>query len=273
MNCMVLILSNTLQANFDKNRIMNRNPLLKFFVKEYRKKIAKQLFIEANGVVKRGLFEGMHLGKEIHWGKADVASKIFGFYESEIVELIKDKHYESLVNLGAADGYYPIGMLMQKMIRHAYCFEENPLGAKYINANAKLNRLDVSISIYGRADSQFYKQLPEGIFGRNNLVLCDIEGGEFDLFTDEVIGAFSQSSFIIEIHDFKFDDGKKRRQKLIDAFKNFDIEMVKSKPKQWSDIDQITELGDNDRALVCSEGRRVLGEWLVAIPRKTDYGT
>jgi len=56
---------------------------------------------------------------------------------------------------------------------------------------------------------------------------------------------------------------------LMDAFKDFDVEMVQSKPKQWSDIDQITVLGDNDRALVCSEGRRVLGEWLVAIPRKT----
>ena len=251
---------------------MSRNPLLKFFVKEYRKKIAKQLFIEANGIVKRGLFEGMHLGKEIHWGKADVASKIFGLYESEVIEFIKDKHYKSLINLGAADGYYPIGMLMKKKVNHAYCFEGNPLGKKYITKNAKLNRLNGDISIYGRADSQFYKQLPDGVIGGNNLVLCDIEGGEFDLFTDEVISVFSQSSFIIEIHDFKFDDGKNKRKALIDSFKDFDIEMVKSRPKQWSDIDQITELSDNDRALVCSEGRRVLGEWLVATPRKQSMG-
>ena len=251
---------------------MSRNPLLKFFVKEYRKRIAKQLFMEANGIVKRGLFEGMHLGEEIHWGKADVASKIFGLYESEVIEFIKDKHYKSLINLGAADGYYPIGILMKKMAKHAYCFEENPLGAKYINANAKLNRLNGDISIYGRADSQFYKQLPDGVIGGNNLVLCDIEGGEFDLFTDEVISVFSQSSFIIEIHDFKFDDGKNKRKALIDSFKDFDIEMVKSRPKRWSDIDQITELSDNDRALVCSEGRRVLGEWLVATPRKQSMG-
>ena len=251
---------------------MSKYLLLKIFVKEYRKKIAKQLFIEANGIVKRGLFEGMHLGEEIHWGKADVASKIFGLYESEVMEFIKDKHYKSLINLGAADGYYPIGMLMQRMISHAYCFEENPLGAKYINENAKLNRLNGDISIYGRADSQFYKQLPEGVVGGNNLVLCDIEGGEFDLFTDEVISSFSQSSFIIEIHDFKFDDGKNKRKALIDSFKDFDVEMVKSRPKQWSDIDQITELSDNDRALVCSEGRRVLGEWLVATPRKQSMG-
>ncbi len=252
---------------------MSRNPLLKFFVKEYRKKIAKQLFIEANGIVKRGLFEGMHLGEEIHWGKADVASKIYGLYESEVMEFIKDNHYESLVNLGAADGYYPIGMLLKKRVSHAYCFEENPLGKKYITENAKLNRLDGAISIYGRADSQFYKQLPEAVASGNNLVLCDIEGGEFELFTDQVISAFSQSTFIIEVHDFKFDDGQNKREALIDCFKDFDVEMVKSRPKQWSDIDQITALSDNDRALVCSEGRRVLGEWLVAIPRKTEHGT
>lgn len=248
---------------------MSKNPLLKFFVKEYRKKIARRLFDEANGIVDRGPFKGMHLGEEIHWGKADVAAKIYGLYESEVLDIIKDKTFDSLVNLGAADGYYPIGMLMKKMIDHAYCFEENPLGTKYINENAKLNHLDGGISMYGRADSQFHNQLPKGIAGGNNLLLCDIEGGEFDLFTDEVISAFKQSTFIIEIHDFKFDNGKDRRQVLMDAFKDFDVEMVQSKPKQWSDISQITALGDNDRALVCSEGRRVLGEWLVAIPRKT----
>jgi hypothetical protein len=155
---------------------------------------------------------------------------------------------------------------MHKMIKHAYCFEENPLGEKYINENAKLNHLNGGISMFGRADSQFHNQLPEGIAGGNNLLLCDIEGGEFDLFTDEVIGAFNQSTFVIEIHDFKFDDGKNKRQTLIDVFKDFNVEMVQSKPKQWSDIDQITALGDNDRALVCSEGRRVLGEWLIATP-------
>ena len=104
------------------------------------------------------------------------------------------------------------------------------------------------------------------------LMKINIEGGEFDLFTDEVISAFSESSFIIEIHDFKFDDGKNKRKALIDSFKDFDVEMVKSRPKQWSDIDQITALSDNDRALVCSEGRRVLGEWLVATPRKQSMG-
>ena len=30
---------------------MSKNPLLKFFVKEYRKKIARRLFDEANGIV------------------------------------------------------------------------------------------------------------------------------------------------------------------------------------------------------------------------------
>jgi hypothetical protein len=54
----------------------------------------------------------------------------------------------------------------------------------------------------------------------------------------------------------------------MDTFKDFDVEMLQSKPKQWSDIGQITVLGDNDRALVCSEGRRVLGEWLIATPAK-----
>ncbi len=112
---------------------MSKNPLLKFFVKEYRKKLAKQLFDEADGVIDRGPFKGMQLGKDIHWGKADVAAKIYGLYESEVLDIIEGKVFDSLVNLGAADGYYPVGMLMKNIVKHAYCFEENQLGTKYIS--------------------------------------------------------------------------------------------------------------------------------------------
>jgi hypothetical protein len=247
---------------------LSRSPLLKFFVKEYRKKIAKQLYIEAGGIIDRGPFKGMHLGEKIHWGKADVASKIYGLYESEVLDIIQGKKFDSLINLGAADGYYPIGMLREKMVGHAYCFEENPRGKKFISENARLNKIDGGISIYGRADSKFHGLIPQNIVGGNNLLLCDIEGGEFDLFSDEVVAVFKRSTFIIEIHDFKFDDGQKRKQALIDTFKDFDVEIVKSKPKQWSTIEQIVALNDNDRALVCSEGRRALGEWLFATPKQ-----
>ncbi len=246
---------------------MSKNPLLKFFVKEYRKKIARRLFDDAKGIVDRGPFKGMSLGKKIHWGKADVASKIFALYESELLDIISRNSFTSLINLGAADGYYPIGMLMHNMVNHAYCFEENPLGKKFILENAELNNIKGAISIYGRADAKFYKQLPEGIAGGNNLLLCDIEGGEFELFTADVVQAFSQSTFIIEIHGFKFINGAERKEALIELFNNHNVEIIKSQPKQWSDIPQIIALNDNDRALVCSEGRRVLGEWLVATPK------
>ena len=251
-----------------KIKTTSKNSILKFFVKEYRKKISKKLFIEANGIVDRGPFKGMHLGTKIHWGKADVAAKIFGLYESEVLDVIKDKTFDSLINLGAADGYYPIGMLMHNMVQHAYCFEENPLGKEYINKNAQLNNVNSGISLYGIADSQFYNQLPKGASNGNNLILCDIEGGEFDLFTDDVVAEFNKSTFIIELHDFKFDKAQKKRNTLIDRFKDFNVKIIQSKPKQWTNIEQITKLGDNDRALICSEGRRVLGEWLIATPKK-----
>jgi len=39
--------------------------------------------------------------------------------------------------------------------------------------------------------------------------------------------------------------------------------VLKSKPKQWAGISEIEELSENDRALVCSEGRKFLGEWVI----------
>ena len=75
------------------------------------------------------------------------------------------------------------------------------------------------------------------------------------------------STFIIELHDWKFDNRSEKREALLQRFDGFDIRVLKSKPKQWAGISEIEELSENDRALVCSEGRKTLGEWVICDPK------
>jgi hypothetical protein len=242
---------------------MAKHPFLKFCVKEYRKRVSRNLFDRAKGVVVRGGFSGMRLNKKVHWGKGDLAAKIYGLYEPEILQVISASSLQYLVNLGAGDGYYPIGMLIHKKVEHAFCFEENQKGRKLILENSKENNVQDDITLFGRAEAGFHRSLPAEVLNGRTLVLCDIEGGEFDVFTPEVVSAFKNSTFIIELHDWKFENRHEKREALLRQFDGFNVRVLKSKPKQWAGIGEIEELSENDRALVCSEGRKFLGEWII----------
>ena len=113
------------------------------------------------------------------------------------------------------------------------------------------------MKILGIADSSIIKKLKEVKFDKKKgLVICDIEVGEFNLFTESVFDYLNVCKIIIELHYRVLGlDGV--REKLISTIpKNCEYKIIKSKPVDWSDIHCLEELSDNDRAL--SEGRRML---------------
>ena len=134
---------------------------------------------------------------------------------------------------------------------------------KLILENSKENNVQDDITLFGRVEAGFHRSLPAEVLNGRTLVLCDIEGGEFDVFTPEVVSAFKNSTFIIELHDWKFENRHEKREALLRQFDGFNVRVLKSKPKQWAGIGEIEELSENDRALVCSEGRKFLGEWII----------
>ena len=40
--------------------------------------------------VKNGLFKNLKINKDISWGKADVASKVYGLYENNIQKVLEE---------------------------------------------------------------------------------------------------------------------------------------------------------------------------------------
>ena len=134
---------------------MAKHPFLKFRVKDYRKRVSRNLFDSAKGEVVRGGFSGMRLNNKVHWGKGGLPANIYGLYEPEILQVISASSLQYLVNLGAGDGYYPIGMLIHKKVEHAFCFEEKLKGRKLNLENSKENNVQDGITLFGRAEAGF----------------------------------------------------------------------------------------------------------------------
>ena len=59
------------------------------FVKKYWSIISYEHAKKHNFIVQNGVFKNLKLNHEISWGKGDIASKIYGFYENKIQEKLK----------------------------------------------------------------------------------------------------------------------------------------------------------------------------------------
>jgi len=240
--------------------------ILKSLAKIYRKKLSRIIFNRHKGMVQYGPYKGLMLDGTSNVSEGPLALKVLGLYESQVVKKIKSLKFETLVNLGAADGYMALGPLFNKQCQRSICFEMTEKGRKAVIKNASLNHIpSKNLIVRGIADKTLLTQLHEiGIEPKKCLFLCDIEGAEFEVFSTKLLEYLKGASFIIELHDRHLPEGTTLRKKLINKLPtgaNFEI-LSDTSSQNFKDIPDLENLSDNERALVMSEGRKYFGEWL-----------
>ena len=222
-----------------------------------------------NSTVSYGYFKGMKLPDSYWWSIRDRAPMLFGFYELEVLSYlasIRDSSYKYFIDIGAADGYYAVGVLVAKLFEHSYCFETNINGQEVIKLTSVLNNVSNRISVFGHADKDFYTLLPEGILEKS-VVLVDIEGGEFDLLDRNFFNIFSKSIVIVEMHPWLNLNKSANLQELIEvASSSHKHKVLNMSSRDLSGFPEVEKLNDNDRWLLCSEGRGQLMSWVFFEP-------
>ena len=240
--------------------------LEKAVVKLRRKRVSQELFLKHRGIVQRGPFKGLSLDGEANISQGPLALKIFGLYEHIVIEkIIQLGPFRDVVNIGAADGYFSLGLLKAGLAQRSICFEVTQAGRAEILRNAQRNGVADRVVILGKADQGIAQHLMSNRFQPDAaLVLCDVEGAEFKLLSAPFLHALKSAVLIVELHDKIHTGPANRRAGLISNLpRGRRYEIIKSVPPPWSGIQDIESLSDNDRALVTSEGRRAIGEWLV----------
>lgn len=225
--------------------------------------LSKKLNEDFNGTVKYGPFQGLKFSGNSWWGAADRASMLLGLYEKEILESLQTlpKKYRYFIDIGAADGYYGIGVLVGNLFEKSWCYEISPQGQNTIRRNADLNNVSHRIEIRAKADVGFENEFSESDAAAS-VIFVDIEGGEFELFGGELFEKFRNSVIFIELHDWVFPDRKDRLDKLRrDAEKYFQITSLTTTARDLSVFEELKYLSDNERWLICSEGRPRLMTW------------
>ena len=210
--------------------------------------------------VKNGLFKNLKINKDISWGKADIASKVYGLYENNIQKVLEEIKKPILIDIGAADGFFAIGCIYSGISKHCYAFEQSNLGRSALSKTAELNKVSENITIKGGVNSQnFLSLLPQDIDFSKAIVLCDIEGEEYSFFTDNILKKLEKSHIIIEIHNTH---NKNNEIKLMKRIKSkFNVTIITGSENDYSRLPEIQLLNDIDRNLIACEGRSYIGKW------------
>jgi hypothetical protein len=219
-------------------------------------------------VVQGGPFAGMVYPPEIV--RADIGSvffpKLVGCYEQEcqrFIDHICSQSYSRVVNIGAGDGYYAVGLARRLPEACVIAFEMDALSRALCRRLARLNGVESQVEVRGFCDHQALA----ATLTESTIIVSDCEGAELDLLRPDMIPGLAKASLLVELHDF-VDAGISQTIQSRFAMTH-DLERVQScerDPQVWPIL---KELPLKDRAFLVCEHRPGTMEWLFGEPKRT----
>ena len=216
-----------------------------------------------------GPFKGMQLNKNIWWSRNDLITQTLGIYEEHILEKIKffSKYgATAFIDIGAADGYFAVGMAYSKLYEKVYAFEIEEDGRNRIIENALRNNCEKKIQVFGKANLKSIKKITA--IEKKATFLIDIEGSEYDFLDTNMLEALANHFVICELHPWLVNDGEMLQEKLLESASSFfDVDLIKREsynPNNFSDFDN---LSDEERLIAVGEGRERNMYWMILSPR------
>jgi hypothetical protein len=241
-----------------KNAPMDQRELWrKETVYQRRLRVSREVFEMMGGEVRYGPLKGLRLSDDAWWGAPDKASMLLGLYEQELLTVLCTKPLtarSNFIDIGAADGYYAIGLVMAGFYKKSFCFEISEKGRETIKYNAGVNGVASQVEVFGKADETLVGRLSQDQID-DSVVLVDIEGGEFDVLSEAFLQSFQHAYILIEIHNWVEDFEKKYLKLLLAASKYFFIDAVKPVNRDLTQFTELNDFTDDNRYLICSEGR------------------
>jgi hypothetical protein len=208
--------------------------------------------------VAQGPFQGMDYVPLASSGT--LLPKLLGTYESELypaVEEICRAGCDRIVDIGAAEGYYAVGMALRNPGVPLTCFEMDPSVRYYLRRVARRNGVLGRITIAGECTPE---RLDAALSGAERpAIICDCEGAEDVLLDPGRVPNLRRASILVETHEGMV-DGVERH--LHERFApTHDIEVIRSRPRARGDLPAGCALTEDEAATAMDEHRR-RAEWM-----------
>ncbi|MDP9175834.1 MAG: hypothetical protein M3O30_18495 [Planctomycetota bacterium] len=193
----------------------------------------RKTFVASGGRVVTGPFAGL---KYINnsYGSCYVP-KLLGIYERELHAEVEEACAAKpalIVDIGAAEGYYAVGLARRLPNARVLAFEMSDEGRSQIMEMVKINDCQNRIEIRGKCETADLQTALAG-GGKGALVVCDCEGYENILLDPATVPALKQAMMLVELHDI-FEPGTAER--ITERFApTHDIQRIWSIPRDPSE--------------------------------------
>ncbi|HAF25555.1 MAG TPA: hypothetical protein DCK93_22045 [Blastocatellia bacterium] len=151
--------------------------------------------------VYQGPFKGL---KYIDYSVASVyIPKLLGIYEQELHVAIErgcSLGIDHVIDIGAAEGYYAVGMALRLPHAAITAFETETAGQQAIAKLADLNDLRGRIDILGKCEVEDLNRALNR--GDKPLIICDVEGYEDNLLDLSTVPSLAKAYILVELHEF-----------------------------------------------------------------------
>ncbi|MGN7247298.1 hypothetical protein ACTHQ1_06170 [Janibacter anophelis] len=208
----------------------------------------------AGWTVARGPFRGMTYVEAY----GDLGAKVLGSYEEELHETVEEliaADYGTIINVGAAEGYYAVGMAMRCPDARVIAYETSPRGQALCTQMARLN--DVQVDVRGTFTAQDLTTVGDD----RVLVVMDIEGGELPLLDPAVEPALAEADHLVELHDFV---DPSITPTILERFRGtHDARIIRTRDRRPADYPELTAA----TARVLDEHRPCPMEWALLTKR------
>lgn len=185
------------------------------------------------GRVMAGPFAGLRYVEEAVG--ASYLPKLLGTYEMELheaIEAIVAAQPRRVVDVGAAEGYYAVGLAKRMPGTTVVSFEQNPTGRELHRRLVELNGVAAQSDIRGECTPETLAQcLAEA--EEPVAIICDVEGYEGVLMDPEAIPALRRATILIELHDVFQPGLSELLRKRFEA--SHDISDIVTRPRRLAD--------------------------------------
>jgi predicted O-methyltransferase YrrM len=215
--------------------------------------------------VQAGPFKGLTYPD---WGMTHVdlfAPKLLGSFEVELHDAVEQAiadRPDQVVNVGAAEGYYAVGLAMRLPEARVVAFEAQERHHASLAAIAERNAVP-SVEIRGLCSAETLRE----IVSPGALIVCDCDGCELELFDAETVPALASCTLLVEAHDLLVQGVTPTLRERFEA--THTIEEVPTRPRYVDDFPQLGDIPLVTRQLAISEFRGGPMWWLVMLPRRT----
>jgi hypothetical protein len=226
-------------------------------------------FVRRHGVkVGAGPFAGLKYPRSAVLQVLYLVSRLAGTFELElhgVVETLIRSRPSLLINIGAADGYYAVGMALRCPDADVIAYEANPLRSRVCSRVARLNGVENRLDLRGVCTADALARLDPS---PGAVVICDVDGAEAELIDPARVGWLRGAMLLVEVHE-SLAPGvtSKLRERLQETHS---VEWIEPRRRYLADPEHrmfwSTGLSPVQQQMLMSEVRPVRTPWLWATP-------